>query len=590
MINKPANYNPMASAMEEARKILTQAVNTAFDSGELPRGDLPDFVVEIPADTKNGDLATNIAMASARCFKAAPQKIAGIICAAMPPLEDTIFSKIEIAGPGFINMFFSDKWFCDVLKAAHELKDDYGKTDFGKGKKVNVEFVSANPTGPMHLGNARGGALGDCLAAALEWAGYDTAREFYINDAGNQIVKFGKSLAARYLQIYKGEEQVPFPEDGYQGDDIKVLAKQFADINADKYVSAEESELEHKLVEFALPKNIAALKQDLFKYRIEYDVWFSENELHESGAVKAALDKLAQMGATYEKDGAIWYKSTQYSAKYGANKNTRKGENGEVSTEDKDEVLVRANGIPTYFAADIAYHYNKFAVRGFDTCINVWGADHHGHVARIKGAMDALGLDGDKLHIVLMQFVRLLQNGEPVRMSKRTGKAITLSSLLDDVPIDSARFFFNMREAGSAVDFDLDLAVKQDSENPVYYVQYAHARICSIMKKLEQEGIALCDAKDCDLALLEHENEKNLIRLIANLPYEITLAAKNYEPARITKYAVELAMQYHKFYNSCRVKDAEESLRNARLALCGATRIALHNALEMLKVSVPESM
>ncbi len=590
MTNTYANFNAVEISMTAARELLLDAVSTAFNGNTLPRCEIPAFVVEIPADIKNGDIACNIAMAGARSFKMAPHAIATAIINAMPPLENTMFTRVEIAGPGFINLFYSDNWFCNVLKAANTMVDEYGKTNIGANKKVNVEFVSANPTGPMHLGNARGGALGDCLATVLEWAGYETTREFYINDAGNQIVKFGKSLCTRYLQIYKGEDAVPFPEDGYKGDDIKELAQSFAQIHGDAYINSESEELETLLIDFALPKNIQALKDDLCKYRINYDVWFSENDLHKNSDVENVLQMLKNADATYEKDGAIWYKSTRYSSKYGANKNARKGAGGKVNQEDKDEVLVRANGIPTYFAADIAYHYNKFAVRNFDTCINVWGADHHGHVARLKGAMDALGLNGENLHIVLMQFVRLLQNGEPVRMSKRTGKAITLASLLDDVPLDSARFFFNMRECGSSVDFDLDLAVKQDSENPVYYVQYAHARICSILKKLEQDSISITHDNYCDYSLLSHENEKNLIRYIANLPYEIAAAATNYEPARITRYAVELATQYHKFYNSCRVKDAEDDLRNARIALCNATRICLNNALTILKVSVPESM
>ncbi|MEG1270434.1 MAG: arginine--tRNA ligase, partial [Ruthenibacterium sp.] len=501
-----------------------------------------------------------------------------------------MFEKVEIAGPGFLNLFFSDAWFAGVVLAANLNGDAYGRTDFGAGKKVNVEFVSANPTGPMHLGNARGGALGDGLAAALDWAGYDVTREFLINDAGNQIVKFGKSLATRYLQIYKGEDAVPFPEDGYQGEDIKVLAQSFADDHGDKFVNGDFEVLQNAIIHDALPKNIEGLKNDLAKYRITYDVWFSETTLHESGAIQNVLNVLAARGATYEKDGAVWYRSTQYSEKYGANKNTRKGLDGEVTTEDKDEVLVRANGIPTYFAADIAYHYNKFVTRGFDTAIDVWGADHHGHVARMKGAMDAIGLDGEKLDIVLMQFVRLLQGGEPVRMSKRTGKAITLTTLLDEVPIDSARFLFNLREPGSTMDFDLDLAVKEDSDNPVYYVQYAHARICSILKALAADGITFAGVLGCDLSLLTEPNERELIRLIANFPSEIIAAAKNYDPARITRYTLELATQYHKFYNTCHVKGTETALCQARLALCNATKNTLRNALTMLKISVPESM
>ncbi|MEF9969009.1 MAG: arginine--tRNA ligase [Ruthenibacterium sp.] len=584
------NYNPKQAAMDETRALLTLGVKNAMANGSLPEKELPDFVVEIPNDNKNGDIASNIAMAGARVFGMAPRKIADAIVAALPSLQDSMFEKVEIAGPGFLNLFFSDAWFAGVVLAANLNGDAYGRTDFGAGKKVNVEFVSANPTGPMHLGNARGGALGDGLAAALDWAGYDVTREFLINDAGNQIVKFGKSLATRYLQIYKGEDAVPFPEDGYQGEDIKVLAQSFADDHGDKFVNGDFEVLQNAIIHDALPKNIEGLKNDLAKYRITYDVWFSETTLHESGAIQNVLDVLAARGATYEKDGAVWYRSTQYSEKYGANKNTRKGLDGEVTTEDKDEVLVRANGIPTYFAADIAYHYNKFVTRGFDTAIDVWGADHHGHVARMKGAMDAIGLDGEKLDIVLMQFVRLLQGGEPVRMSKRTGKAITLTTLLDEVPIDSARFLFNLREPGSTMDFDLDLAVKEDSDNPVYYVQYAHARICSILKALAADGITFAGVLGCDLSLLTEPNERELIRLIANFPSEIIAAAKNYDPARITRYTLELATQYHKFYNTCHVKGTETALCQARLALCNATKNTLRNALTMLKISVPESM
>ena len=577
--------NPRQAAMTEARELLTQAVNTAMEKGLLPAAELPEFIVEVPADVKNGDIASNLALAGARAFKTAPRKIAEAIVECLPSLEGSLFQRVEIAGPGFINLFLSDVYFADIVRAAAS-RDDFGRTDFGQGKKINVEFVSANPTGPMHLGNARGGALGDCLAAVLDWAGYDVTREFLINDAGNQILKFGKSLAARYRQHFLGEEAVPFPEDGYQGEDIKLRASQFAQEVGDKYLNASDEELQKAITAFALPKNVQGLKDDLGKYRIQYDVWFSETTLHESGAVKAVVDKLTEMGATYEKDGAIWYRSTKYSAKYGVNK--KKTADGEE--EEKDEVLVRANGIPTYFAADIAYHYNKFAVRGFDRAIDIWGADHHGHVARMKGALDAIGLDGEKLDVVLMQLVRLVRDGQPVRMSKRTGKAITLTDLLDEVPIDSARFLFNMREPGSQMEFDLDLAVKEDSDNPVYYVQYAHARICSILKKLAEEGIEFAGPDNCDTSLLTEPAERELIRHIGNFPAEIINAAKNYDPARITRYVVELATLYHKFYNACRVKDAESSLCQARMALCLATKNLLCSVLQMFKIRVPESM
>lgn len=584
-MNQLFSQNPRSAAMAQARQLLEQAVNAAMEKGDLPQTTLPDFIVEVPGDNRNGDIASNLALAGAKAFRCAPRKVADAIAANLPSLEGTLFEKVEIAGPGFINLFLSQGYFADVVRAAVSC-EQYGRTNYGEGKKINVEFVSANPTGPMHLGNARGGALGDCLAAVLDWAGYDVTREFLINDAGNQIVKFGKSLAARYLQHFKGEDAIPFPEDGYQGEDIKVRAAQFAEEVGDKYVNASAEELQQAITAFALPKNVQGLKDDLGKYRIQYDVWFSEMTLHNSGAVKAVVDKLTEMGATYEKDGAIWYRSSQYSAKYGVNK--KKNEDGEE--EEKDEVLVRANGIPTYFAADIAYHYNKFAVRGFDRAIDVWGADHHGHVARMKGALDAIGLDGEKLDVVLMQLVRLVRDGEPVRMSKRTGKAITLTDLLDEVPIDSARFLFNMREPSSQMEFDLDLALSQDNENPVYYVQYAHARICSILKKMAEEGVEFKGIENCHTELLTEPAERELIRHIGNFAEEIISAAKNYDPARITRYVVDLATLYHKFYNACRVKDAEADLCQARMALCLAVKNIICSVLNMFKITIPETM
>ena len=578
------NYNPRKNALDEARALLIQAAQAAMAAGELPQTELPDFIVEIPGDVKNGDVASNLAMAGARVFKKAPRQIADAILAHLPSLEGSIFSKVEVAGPGFINLFLAPGWFSSVVYGA-TLNDQYGRTDFGEGKKINVEFVSANPTGPMHLGNARGGALGDCLAAVMDWAGYDVTREFYVNDAGNQIQKFGKSLSARYLQHFKGEDAVPFPEDGYQGEDIKVLATEFAAIEGDKYVDADEETRKQALINYGLPKNVAGLERDLAKYRITYDVWFRESTLHDSGAVQAVIDKLLATGACYKaEDGAIMYKSAQYSEKYGA-ANKRKDED-----EAKDEVLVRANGIPTYFAADIAYHYNKLAVRGFDKAIDIWGADHHGHVARMKGAMDAVGLNGEDLDVILMQLVKLVKDGQQVRMSKRTGKAITLTDLLDEVPIDSARFFFNLREAGSQMDFDLDLAVKEDSENPVYYVQYAHARICSIVKKLASEGISYEGHTAWAGYQFTEPAELELIRAVSAFPAEIVTSAKNYEPARITRYVIDLAGSFHKFYNACRIKDAEPAARQARLALCLAVKQVIPTALTLFKPTDPKSM
>ena len=558
------NKNFVLDAKTEVEALIRDAFAAAEAQGKLQGGQpLPAFTVEIPADSSHGDFATNAAMVSAKTFRSAPVKIAGALVECMDFSKARYIDRAEIAGPGFINFFVSPVWFSDIVAGVLEAGDDYGRSDYGKGEKVMVEFVSANPTGPMHMGNARGGAIGDCLAAAMDACGYDVTREFYINDAGNQIEKFGLSLEARYLQIFKGEEAVPFPEDGYHGEDIKERAQQYADIHGDSLLNCSEQERRQALVDFALPKNIEKLRTDLEKYRITYDVWFPESTLHQSGAVKAVVDELTQRGMTYEKDGAIWYKATQFGG-------------------EKDEVLVRANGNPTYFTADIAYHRNKFVDRHFDRVINVWGADHHGHVARLKGAMDAIGLDGSKLDIVLMQLVRLMKDGEPYRMSKRTGKSITLSDLTDLVPIDAARFFFNMR--------DLDLAVEESSQNPVYYVQYAHARICSILKNLQAQNI---QPKDCDsqqLMLLNSSEEKELIRKLAQCPQEIISAAKNYDPARMTHYLMDVATLFHKFYNACRVQGEDEALMQARISLCLATRVVLANLLKLLKINAPQSM
>ena len=563
----------MAKAVKTAENQLRQAVldalGQAVAAGELPAEPIPAFGIEVPAARAHGDLAANVAMVSARALHRAPRQIAEAILAHLS-LTGTYLERAEVAGPGFLNFFLSPSFYAAVVAEVLEAGAQYGRSDFGGGKKVMVEFVSANPTGPMHMGNARGGALGDCLASVLDAAGYDVWREFYVNAAGNQIEKFGLSLDVRYQQHFRGEDAVELPEDAYHGDDIREHAENFAANYGDKYLDAPEAERRAALVQYALPLNIEKMHRDLEKYRIVYDEWFRESVLHNDGELKATIDLLTEKGMTYEKDGALWYKASEHGG-------------------EKDEVLVRANGNPTYFAADIAYHRNKFA-RGFDTCIDVWGADHHGHVARMKGAMDAVGLDGSRLHVVLLQLVRLMQNGEVVRMSKRSGKAIQLADLLDEVPVDAARFFFNLREAGSQMDFDLGLAVEQSSSNPVYYVQYAHARICSIFKNLQADGVTprACTAQE--LARLTEPAEKELIRHIAAYTGEIIEAARDYDPARITRYCMDLAGLFHKFYNSCRVKGEEEPLMQARLALCEATRTTLRNALSMLKIAAPETM
>ena len=556
-------------AEQQLREALTQAAGRAVAADELPAEPMPAFTVEIPGDRAHGDLAANAAMVSARAFRQPPRKIAETLLRHLE-LSGTYLERAEVAGPGFLNFFLSPAYYAAVVADILEQGEDYGRSDFGQGKRVMVEFVSANPTGPMHMGNARGGALGDCLASVLDAAGYDVWREFYVNDAGNQIEKFGVSLEARYLQLHLGEEAVEFPEDAYHGDDIKEHAAAFSALYGDKYVRASSEERRKALVDYALPLNIEKMHRDMEKYRIVYDEWFHESTLHQSGQVADTIRLLTERGLTYEKEGALWYKASEYGG-------------------EKDEVLIRANGHPTYFAADIAYHRNKFA-RGFDTCIDVWGADHHGHVARMKGAMDAVGLKGDHLQVVLFQLVRLMRDGEVVRMSKRSGKAIQLADLLDEVPVDAARFFFNLREAGTRMDFDLDLAIEQSASNPVYYVQYAHARICSIFKALAADGVVSRPCSGEELRLLAEPEEKELIRHLAAYTGEIVAAAKAYDPARITRYCMELATLFHKFYNACRVKGTEEPLMQARLALCSATRLTLRNALSLLKIDAPEAM
>lgn len=566
---------------------VVEAIKAAIENGQLPEGEIPEVNVEVPADRANGDFSTNAAMISARAFRCAPKKIADAIKENIS-LEGTYLEKCETAGPGFINFYLKDSYYGAILRDVKECGSDYGRSDYGKGEKVMLEFVSANPTGPMHMGNARGGALGDCLAAVMERAGYNVSREFYINDAGNQIEKFASSLDVRYRQLFVGEENAPLPEDCYQGLDIKELAEEFKEINGDKYMNTSEEERKNALVDFALPKNIAAMKATMAKYRIEYDKWFHESTLHESGEVMKTVELLKEKGLTYEKDGAVWYKNKEVSEKRLLAEGKTQEEIDRL--ELKDDVLIRANGNPTYFAADIAYHRNKLVTRGFDKAIDIWGADHHGHVARMKGALESIDIDSSRLDIILMQLVRLMKDGQVVRMSKRTGKSITLTDLLEEIPVDAVRFLFNMREAGSQMDFDLDLAVETSSQNPVYYCQYAHARICSILKKSAAQGTELRDVTDEELLLLSAPEERELIRHLAALTDEIVLSAKNYDPARITRYVIELATLFHKFYNSCRVTCEDESLMQARLFLCVCVRDTIRNILEMFRITVPESM
>lgn len=553
----------------ELKNIIEQAVKKAVSNGALPEAEMPQFNIEKPANKDNGDYSTNVAMAGARAFKKAPRMIAEAIASCID-LDGTAFDRVEIAGPGFMNFFLSQQFYSNVLKDVFSCGKDYGKSDYGQGKRALVEFVSANPTGPMHIGNARGGAIGDCLASVLDWAGFSVNREFYVNDAGNQIEKFATSLEVRYLQHY--DPSVELPEDAYHGQDIVEHAENFIKEYGDKYVNADSKERRKALVDFALPKNIAGLERDLGRYRITYDKWFRESTLHNDGSVQRVIDALKEKGVTYEQDGALWFKASEYG-------------------NDKDIVLVRANGLPTYIVPDIAYHYNKLVTRGYDKAIDVLGADHHGYVPRMKAALTALGLDASRLDCVIMQMVRLVREGETIKLSKRSGKAITLNTLIDEVPLDAARFFFNLREPNSHFDFDLELAAKQSSENPVYYVQYAHARICSIIKKAQEQGVELKTPSDDELALLNSKEEKDLIRHLSLLTDEIVSAAKSYDPAKITHYVIELATLFHKFYNAQRVMlDDNEGLMQARLFLCKAVKDTIYNILTMLKITAPEVM
>jgi len=552
------------------KNVTDTALNLAKEKGELSFESIPDYLIEEPRDKSFGDFSVNAAMMMAKQAKCAPRAVAEILVSNMNT-EGTYIKAVSVAGPGFINFQLDPVYVTEILRTIEQEQDGFGKTDFGGGKKVNVEFVSANPTGPMHMGNARGGALGDCLANIMQMAGFGVTKEFYVNDAGNQIEKLAVSLAARYKQVLLGEDAVEFPEDGYHGDDVKEHAKHFADTYGDKFLHVPEEELKSALIDATLYKNIDAMKEGLSAYGIHYDTWFHESELHNKNDVLKTVEELTKRGYTYEKEGAIWFKATDFGL-------------------EKDDVLVRANGFVTYFAADIAYHKNKFIDRGFDTAIDIWGADHHGHVARLKAAMQALGIEPDRLEIVLMQLVRLVRDGEAVRMSKRTGKAITLGDLLEEIGVDAARFFFNMRQANSHFEFDLELAVSQSSDNPVFYVQYAHARICGIIKLLEQKGIGVKTCDGLELSRLTHPKEIDLMKELSKFPEEIKQAAILRDPSKITKYSMDLATAFHGFYSACKVDSEDAQLTQARLKLVSATGQVIKNALTVLGISAPEHM
>ena len=550
-------YANLAKAAEEAKK-----------AGELNFESLPNFVLEEPREKQHGDWATNLAMVLTKQARKAPRDIANILIQHLDR-TGTWITACEIAGPGFINFRLDPDWLTGVIPEVLRQEKDYGKVNLGQGKKVQVEFVSANPTGLLHMGNARGAALGDSLASLLAMAGYEVTREFYINDAGNQIQNFALSLEARYLQLLG--QDVPFPEGGYHGEDLIDTVRGLIEKVGDKYLNVEPDLRREFLVRYALEEKLTSIRETLEDMGVHYDVWFSEQSLHDSGFVKDTMEKLEEKGYIYEKEGALWLKSTLFG-------------------DEKDEVVIRSNGTPTYFAADIAYHRNKFD-RGFERVINIWGADHHGHVARMKGAMAALGYDPENLQIILMQLVRLIQDGEVVRMSKRSGRYITLRELMDEVGKDAARFFFVMRDPDSTVEFDLDLAKAESSENPVYYVQYAHARLCSILRLAAELGYATTGMpKEEELKRLDSKEERELIKKIAELPNEIEVAARLMEPHRLARYVLDLASLFHSFYNSHRVLVDDEGLREARLGLVRATKQVLANVLGILGVTAPERM
>ncbi len=557
--------NYLDIAKNQLNKLLADAYGIAVSAGELPEG----AVIPPPAlskDVANGDLSSTFGLANAGAFKMPPRNIATLLHSHID-LENSLFVSAEVAGAGYINFRYAQNWYEGVLRAIAAEGDNFGKTVRERPERVMVEFVSANPTGPMTIGNARGGVLGDTLASILEAAGYDVWREFYLNDAGNQISVLGKSLEARFLQALG--QDIEFPEDGYHGDYIKDFAASYIADFGDNLLTLSTEERQKALASYVLPKNVAAMENDLARYGVRFDRWYAESELHNSGYVDETIALLTKNGYTYEKDDALWLESTKFGL-------------------EKDEVMRKSNGFYTYYATDIAYHRDKLEKRGFDLVIDALGADHHGHTVRFRAGVEALGLNPNRLQFLLFQLVRLVRDGEVVRMSKRTGKSITLSDLLDEIPLDAARFFFGMRNPDVHLEFDLGLAVKASSDNPVYYVQYAHARICTMIAVLEEMGVSI--DTEGDYSLLTHETEVDLIRHIAMLPEEILLAAKDYDTSRINRYLVELATRYHRFYDKCRVKDAEPALRQARTMLAVATRQTLQNGCRLLGITAPVKM
>ncbi len=544
---------------------ITAAAQKAIAQGALKEGALPEVLLEVPPQKEFGDFATNFAMQSARSLKCNPRMIAQAV---IDNLDCAYIAKTEIAGPGFINFYLKQDWMYDMLAQIIAQGEEYGNLQNDCKERIQIEYVSANPTGPLHVGHGRGAAVGSALANLMKAASYDVTREYYINDAGNQINNLAASVNARYLEL-QGQE-VQFPENGYHGHDIIETAERIIRIYGDKFLHMDESERLEQFRTIALKEKLAALKEDLAAFNCEFDVWFSEQTLHDANAIKSACDLLTERGYLYEKDGALWLKATEHG-------------------DDKDRVVIRDNGVPTYFAADIAYHRNKFE-RGFDRVINLWGADHHGYIARMKAAVGALGYSPEQLEVLILQMVSLYRNGELVKMSKRTGQSVTLNELIEEVGTDAARFFFTMRSIDSQLDFDMTLATEKTNENPVYYIQYAHARICSIMRQLAEAQITECAAGELKLASLTEPEELALIKKLGEYPEMLQRAARDRAVHNVAHYVHELAGLFHSFYNQCRILGVDSDVQQARIALVKAVGHVIRHALGILGVSAPERM
>lgn len=556
--------NPLELINERVKEAIADAVIAA---GLVTREELPAIVLEVPKDKAHGDLATNAAMQLTKIAKRNPRQIAEAIVEHLDTGKGLI-EKAEIAGPGFINFTLSKDYLYPVIRLVGEQGDNYGRINVGQGEKVEVEFVSANPTGSLHLGHARGAAVGDALCNVLDYAGYKVTREYYINDAGNQVANLCKSIETRYLQELG--QAAEMPEDGYHGEDIKGFAKELVAERGDELLAMSPGDRAAFFRTYGLEKELDKIKRDLGRFRVSFDIWFSETSLYENGEVLNSLDELRQRGEVYEQEGATWLQTTKYG-------------------DDKDRVLIKNDGTYTYLTPDIAYHSDKYR-RGYDKMINIWGADHHGYIPRMKAAMSALGNDADKLVVLIAQMVSLFQNGEKVKMSKRTGKAVTMEELMEEVGIDAIRYFFTMRSMDSHLDFDMDLAISTSNENPVFYVQYAHARICSIFRQAEEQGISLPDLSNIDYSKLTAIHEYDLLRKIGELPSEIAIAADSYAPHRLVRYVYELASLFHSYYKAERVITEDGAQTLARLALLGATRTTIANVLRLIGVTSPDKM